>query len=199
MTSKFLLVTIERKVIVNEIDVYKIEDSKEIGKNKFYIGLNHEKHGYKGHNVELLSKIDDDPVILRIDGRLYKFQLERIDRSNYRVKSYEWARSLQARVLSELTSSIERKKPDQMQAITAKKQITKKLAVKGAFYSPMTGIINSVDIKVGQRVKKGDVIFKLYIMKMENEICAEKSGRVEKILVQTGNGVEEGDPLAIIE
>ena len=48
-------------------------------------------------------------------------------------------------------------------------------------------------------MKEGDTICIVEAMKMMNEIEADKSGTVSKILVENGQPVEYGQPLFIIE
>lgn len=61
--------------------------------------------------------------------------------------------------------------------------------------APMPGTINAVKVTSGQQVKKGDVLFILEAMKMENEIYADKDGKVGQIFVQKGASVSTGSPL----
>ena len=61
--------------------------------------------------------------------------------------------------------------------------------------APMPGTINAVKVTSGQHVKKGDVLFILEAMKMENEISADKDGKVGQIFVQKGASVNTGAPL----
>lgn len=61
--------------------------------------------------------------------------------------------------------------------------------------APMPGTINAVKVTSGQQVKKGDVLFVLEAMKMENEIYADKDGKVGQVFVQKGASVSTGSPL----
>ncbi|MBO5261205.1 MAG: biotin/lipoyl-binding protein [Coprococcus sp.] len=64
--------------------------------------------------------------------------------------------------------------------------------------SPMPGKILDVKAKVGDAVKKGQVILILEAMKMENEVVAPEDGTVASIDVATGAMVESGDTLATL-
>lgn len=61
--------------------------------------------------------------------------------------------------------------------------------------APMPGNINAVKITSGQQVKKGDVLVVLEAMKMENDIFAEKDGKIGQVFVQKGATVQTGSPL----
>ena len=50
-------------------------------------------------------------------------------------------------------------------------------------------------VKVGQKVKKGDVLCIIEAMKLMNEIESEYDGIVEEILVKDSESVEYGKPL----
>ena len=54
-------------------------------------------------------------------------------------------------------------------------------------------------VKVGQKVKKGDVLCIIEAMKLMNEIEAEFDGEIKEILVKDGESVEYGKPLFKLE
>ena len=64
--------------------------------------------------------------------------------------------------------------------------------------APMPGNILSVNVKDGDSVKKGDVLFILEAMKMENEIMAPVDGVVSAVSVTKGQSVETGALLCAI-
>lgn len=65
--------------------------------------------------------------------------------------------------------------------------------------SPMPGTILDIKVSSGSRVKKGDILFILEAMKMENEIVAPADGIVTQIQTAKGSTVNTGDLLAIIQ
>ena len=68
----------------------------------------------------------------------------------------------------------------------------------GTFYrSSSPGAKAFVD--VGSEVKEGEPICIIEAMKIMNEIEADKSGKITKILVENGQAVEYGQPLFVIE
>ncbi|WP_419917521.1 acetyl/propionyl/methylcrotonyl-CoA carboxylase subunit alpha [Candidatus Poriferisocius sp.] len=64
---------------------------------------------------------------------------------------------------------------------------------------PMQGTIVKVMVAAGDTVEAGDPIVVLEAMKMENNVCAEKSGTVLEIRVAEGDAVGGGDVVAVIE
>ena len=52
---------------------------------------------------------------------------------------------------------------------------------------------------VGQQVKEGEAICIIEAMKIMNEIEADKSGTITKVMCENGQAVEFGQPLFIIE
>ena len=53
--------------------------------------------------------------------------------------------------------------------------------------------------EVGQAVKEGEAICIIEAMKIMNEIEADKSGTITKVLCENGQAVEFGQPLFVIE
>lgn len=66
--------------------------------------------------------------------------------------------------------------------------------VVGTFYSKPSPSANPY-VKVGQMVKKGDVLCVIEAMKLMNEIEAECSGEIIEILVKDEDMVDYGKPL----
>jgi acetyl-CoA carboxylase biotin carboxyl carrier protein len=75
---------------------------------------------------------------------------------------------------------------------------TVKSPMVGTFYrSSSPGAASFVEM--GTEVKEGDTLCIIEAMKILNEIEADKSGRISKILCENGQAVEYGQPLFIIE
>ena len=64
--------------------------------------------------------------------------------------------------------------------------------------SPMPGTILSVNVAVGDAVKRGQVLMILEAMKMENEIMCPCDGTVASVSVTKGAAVESGTLLCTI-
>ena len=57
--------------------------------------------------------------------------------------------------------------------------------------SPLPGVVISVDVKVGDAVKRGQKVAVIEAMKMENEILADCDGSVTAVHVSKGDSVLE--------
>lgn len=76
----------------------------------------------------------------------------------------------------------------------------------GAVPSPMVGTVYLAPepgapafVAEGQTVREGQTLLIIEAMKVMNHIRAPRSGTVSRLLVQNGQPVEFGEPLAIIE
>ena len=65
--------------------------------------------------------------------------------------------------------------------------------------APMPGAILDIKTNVGAKVKKGQLLFILEAMKMENEIFASLDGVVSQIMVSKGSNVSTNDILMVIQ
>jgi len=72
-----------------------------------------------------------------------------------------------------------------------KEDLSKKLI------SPMPGLIKSVDVIEGQKVKNADQLLIIEAMKMENILKSEKDCVIEKILVKAGDSVSADEELIL--
>ena len=64
--------------------------------------------------------------------------------------------------------------------------------------APMPGLVLRINVKVGDTVKKNDVIMVMEAMKMENEIYAPCDGKITSIAVSQGQQLQAGDNLITI-
>ena len=64
--------------------------------------------------------------------------------------------------------------------------------------APMPGKVSKVNVKVGEKVSKGDVLMFLEAMKMQNEISASVDGIIKVVNVSNDENVKPGQVLAVI-
>ncbi len=67
-----------------------------------------------------------------------------------------------------------------------------------AVRAPLPGTVNEIKVTVGQEVKMGETVVVLEAMKMENNIDAERGGKVLEVKVAKGDTVMEGAILVTI-
>ena len=65
--------------------------------------------------------------------------------------------------------------------------------------TPLPGVIIDVKVNVGDAVAKGQTVVVLEAMKMENNINADRDGKVAAIQVAKGDTVADGAVLVVLE
>jgi len=63
--------------------------------------------------------------------------------------------------------------------------------------APMPGKIMAINVKVGDSIKRGDIICILEAMKMQNEIMATHDGKVSDVRVTVGQLMSTGDVMIV--
>lgn len=120
-----------------------------------------------------------------LNGKIYEVEVEKgeaVIQAEYEAALPQSAPAVQAVATPQASA------PAQPTATTAS-------AGANSVCAPMPGTINAVKVTSGQQVKKGDVLFLLEAMKMENEIYADKDGKIGQVFVQKGASVSTGVPL----
>ena len=69
----------------------------------------------------------------------------------------------------------------------------------GGLKAPMPGKVVDLKVRVGSKVKKGDILVILEAMKMEHQITASEDGKVTEIFIKEGNQIESGALLMVVE
>ncbi len=64
--------------------------------------------------------------------------------------------------------------------------------------APLNGKIIKMNIKINEKVNKGDILMVLESMKMENHIIASRNGEITEIFVKNGDLVNGKDVLAVL-
>lgn len=71
-------------------------------------------------------------------------------------------------------------------------------AASGSVAAPMQGTVVRIHVNVGDEVSEGQMLCILEAMKMENSICAPKTGTVKEILVAEGATVAPSDVIFVL-
>lgn len=119
-----------------------------------------------------------------INGKIFEVEVEKA------VESKDWARSTSKPVMQATINPVKKDNNTSYSAATSNEETVK---------SPMPGTITSINVTEGQKVEKGEVLFILEAMKMENEIMASRDAVVSKIVVSSGKPVKMGDVLALLK
>jgi biotin carboxyl carrier protein len=64
--------------------------------------------------------------------------------------------------------------------------------------SPMMGVVRELRVSQGDTVEAGDILVVIEAMKMNNDLKAQRSGRVQKVYVSPGERVEQGRALLLL-
>jgi pyruvate carboxylase len=65
--------------------------------------------------------------------------------------------------------------------------------------APMPGMIISVVVEPGQKVKRGDTLMSIETMKMETALTAERNGTIAEVIARIGDQVNAKDLLTVFE
>ena len=69
----------------------------------------------------------------------------------------------------------------------------------GSLLAPMPGAVSRIEVRVGDRVERGQPLMWLEAMKMQHQIDAPAAGTVIELPVQPGEQVDVGTVLAVVE
>ena len=135
-----------------------------------------------------------------INGNVYKVTVNKVEDTLAEVE------------VNGIPYKVQMDKPTKKQVITVKRPVQTHTAAAapqatvtrpantgggggGAVKSPLPGVILEIDCKAGDTVKKGQKLFILEAMKMENTITSDRDGVLAEIKVGKGDSVLEGTEL----
>ncbi len=133
------------------------------------------------YNAEVLS-IEDNIAEIEINGTRYSVE---VDKDMQPVKTPKLIRSLSVPSTDIHPSVAKTSSPSAPKG-------------GGTIKSPLPGVILELFVKVGDVVKIGQRLLVLEAMKMENNIEADKAGKIVSISKNKGDSVMEGDVLIVI-
>ena len=133
------------------------------------------------YNAEVLS-IEDNIAEIEINGAKYTVE---VDKTMQPVKTPKLVRSVSVPSTDSHPSIAKTSSPSAPKGT-------------GTITSPLPGVILDLFVKVGDNVNIGQRLLVLEAMKMENNIEADKAGKVVSIAKNKGDSVMEGDVLIVI-
>ena len=128
-----------------------------------------------------------EEITIKVDGKDYNVKVDETENGKLRIHCEGDVYEVEAK--EKILENIENE--------LGKKEAAKE--GKSAVVAPLPGIVFSIDVKVGDKVKKGKRLLTLMAMKMENEIASPKEGVVKDIKVKKNDSVDKGNVLMIIE
>jgi len=132
--------------------------------------------------------------LIKVNGNNYEVEVDELNENTSKVQQ-----PIQTVSSVETRSPVETTKNQPVQTKTVSTP-TEKTVPQGAatIVAPMPGTVLSININVGDSVKKGQVLLILEAMKMENEITASLDGRIASVNINEGVSVNAGDVLVSI-
>lgn len=129
-----------------------------------------------------IQNIEDNVAEIEVNGTTYKVEVEK---------------SMQTTKTPRLVRSVSVPSTDSAPSI-AKTASPGTPKGTGSIKSPLPGVILDIYVREGDVVKVGQKLLTLEAMKMENNINADKEGKVIRLQVGKGDSVMEGDVLIVI-
>jgi biotin carboxyl carrier protein len=133
------------------------------------------------YNTEIVS-VEDNIAEIEINGTTFKVE---VDKEMKTVKTPRLVRSVAVPSTDSHPSVAKTNSPAGPKGA-------------GSIKSPLPGVILEVFVREGDVVTMGQKLLMLEAMKMENNIEADKPGKVVSILKGKGDNVMEGDVLIVI-
>lgn len=128
-----------------------------------------------------------EEISVKVDGKEYNVKVEETAEGKLKVHCDGEVYEVEAKekIMQELENELG-KKEDSKEG-------------KSIIRSPLPGIVFSVDVKKGDKVKKGKRLLTLMAMKMENEINSPRDAAVKEVKVKKNDSVDKGHILVILE
>lgn len=144
---------------------------------------------------EKIKKLMDDMC----ESNLTTLEIELADNIKIKMKKEEKQVIVSAPEKFDVVRDVVTNNKDEIKADCVKEEqgVSITSPMVGTFYSKPSPDSEPY-VKVGTKVKKGDVVCIIEAMKLMNEIEAECDGEISKVLVNDGEPVEYGKPLFVI-
>lgn len=134
------------------------------------------------YDANIIS-IDDNQAEVEVNGKVYQVE---VDQAMQMTKTPKLVRSVSVPSTDSHPSVAKTSNPSAPKG-------------GGTIKSPLPGVVLNVFVKEGDTVSIGQKLLVLEAMKMENNIEADKGGRVVSLKKNKGDSVMEGDVLIVIE
>lgn len=136
-----------------------------------------------------IDKVEEEFAQVEVNGTKYNVQIDRI------VK-----KSIQPLAKAAAAAAVKKTPSPTPTSESGAPLVNKPVVDAGntSIKSPLPGVILDINVKVGDVVAKGQKVLVLEAMKMENNINADRDGKIVEIKVNKGDSILEGADLLII-
>ena len=137
----------------------------------------------------------------KINGNEYAVCINEVNETTANVTvngeefKVEWEKPKEEKPVVKVQPAAPKPAPQPAPAAAAPAAVAQGYAIK----TPLPGVIIDVKVNVGDMVKKGDTVVVLEAMKMENNINADREGKVVAIQAAKGDTVADGAVLVVLE
>lgn len=131
---------------------------------------------------------------IKVDGKAYEVEVEEVGEN----KSSEGTVSAPQPVITKVKEEPTKPKPAKISNSPAPSKAPTAAVAGEEVVAPMPGKVLQLKVSEGDSVKEGDTLLILEAMKMENEIVANASGSIKKIIAAVNDMVDTGDVLMVI-
>ncbi len=128
-----------------------------------------------------------EELIIKVNGREYKVAVEEAEGGKIKVYCGNDVYDIEAKSESEIKHAVE-----------AAEKSHHFHEGETPVAAPLPGIVAEVCVKKGEKIKTGQILFRIIAMKMENEITAARDGEIKEVNVKKNANVSRGDILAVI-
>ncbi len=144
---------------------------------------------------EKIKKLMDDMC----ESNLTTLEIELADNTKIKMKKEEKQVIVSASEKVDVVKEVVKNNKEEIKSDCVKEEqgVSITSPMVGTFYSKPSPDSETY-VKVGTKVKKGDIVCIIEAMKLMNEIEAECDGEIAKVLVNDGEPVEYGKPLFTI-
>lgn len=140
---------------------------------EFIITINNHKHKV------IIKKLHTDIAIVEVNGKEFEVGIE------HKFKKH--LAPLDVKPVRKSEPIIDQQKKPSLPSPPSGKE--------DEIVAPLPGLILTVLVKIGDKIRADQTLIKMEAMKMENEIKADRDGRVKELFVKEGDTVLENTPL----
>ncbi|MFH1676040.1 MAG: biotin/lipoyl-containing protein [bacterium] len=146
-----------------------------------------------------VKSINGDFATVDVDGWEFDVRISNGEISPNFAPPVRPVESNPVKPVGQISHPAEKKKRESVFDSKAGSKSASTVSGPGVLSAQIPGLILEINVKVGEEVKKGQMVLKMEAMKMVNEVKAHHDGTVKEILVKEQQNVLENEALMVIE